>query len=100
MRWMFENVYIESDAAGNIKPSKKRSVEKIDGVIGTIMALDGAIRPKKASSGGIVVYDSVTDTTYRDGVPIDDGRDAALKRETVDEKRRRLERIAMFGDDW
>ncbi len=51
------------------------------------MALDGAIRPKKASSGGIVVYDSVTDTTYRDGVPIDDGRDAAPKRETADGNR-------------
>jgi phage terminase large subunit-like protein len=53
LRWMFENVFIESDAAGNIKPSKKKSHEKIDGAVATIMALDAAIR--KESSGS--VYD-------------------------------------------
>ena len=53
LRWMFENVYIETDAASNIKPSKKKSIEKIDGAVATIMALDGATKPKKRS-----VYDT------------------------------------------
>ena len=43
LRWMFENVYIETDAASNIKPSKKKSREKIDGAVATIMALSRAV---------------------------------------------------------
>jgi phage terminase large subunit-like protein len=53
LRWMFENVFIETDAAGNIKPSKKKSREKIDGAVATIMALDLAIRHEDSGS----VYD-------------------------------------------
>jgi phage terminase large subunit-like protein len=44
LRWCFSNVICESDAAGNLKPSKKRSKEKIDMVVSSIMALDGAVR--------------------------------------------------------
>jgi phage terminase large subunit-like protein len=33
LRWMFNNVFIETDAAGNIKPSKEKASEKIDGAI-------------------------------------------------------------------
>lgn len=47
LRWCFSNVVCESDAAGNLKPSKKRSREKIDMVVSSIMALDGAIRNQK-----------------------------------------------------
>jgi len=47
LRWCFSNVICESDAAGNLKPSKKRSREKIDMVVASIMALDGAIRNQK-----------------------------------------------------
>jgi phage terminase large subunit-like protein len=39
LRWMFENVYVETDAAGGMKPSKKKSREKIDGAVATIMAV-------------------------------------------------------------
>ena len=39
LRWMAANVVIETDAAGNIKPNRKRSSDKIDGVVATIMAL-------------------------------------------------------------
>ena len=39
MRWMASNVAVETDAAGNIKPSKKASTEKIDGIVATVMAL-------------------------------------------------------------
>ncbi|HSW63670.1 MAG TPA: terminase TerL endonuclease subunit [Dissulfurispiraceae bacterium] len=44
LRWMMDNIYIRTDPAGNIKPDKERSTEKIDGVVATIMALDRAIR--------------------------------------------------------
>lgn len=43
MRWMISNVAVEQDAAGNIKPSKKRSKEKIDGVVALVNALGVAI---------------------------------------------------------
>ena len=53
LRWMFNNVYVETDAAANIKPAKDKSYEKIDGAVATIMALSGAIhKPKKS------VYDT------------------------------------------
>lgn len=38
VRWMIGHVAKEEDAAGNIKPSKKRSRERIDGVVAAIMA--------------------------------------------------------------
>lgn len=44
LRWMMDNIFIKSDPAGNIKPDKEKSTEKIDGVVATIMALDRAIR--------------------------------------------------------
>lgn len=44
LRWMMDNIYIKSDAAGNIKADKEKSTEKIDGAVATIMALDRAIR--------------------------------------------------------
>ena len=36
---MASNITTEQDAAGNIKPSKKKSTERIDGIVATIMAL-------------------------------------------------------------
>ena len=54
LRWCFDNVYVETDPAGNIKPSKKKSSEKIDGAVAAIMALDGALQKKKHGS----VYDT------------------------------------------
>jgi phage terminase large subunit-like protein len=53
LRWMMENVYIEMDAAGNIKPNKKKSRDKIDGVVATVMALARAFEPEEKGS----VYD-------------------------------------------
>jgi phage terminase large subunit-like protein len=53
LRWMVSNVAIEIDPAGNIKPSKKRSTERIDGVVGCIMALGRATLP---SENGPSVY--------------------------------------------
>lgn len=39
LEWMAGNVATETDAAGNIKPSKKKSMEKIDGIVALVMAL-------------------------------------------------------------
>jgi phage terminase large subunit-like protein len=36
---MASNVSVEMDAAGNVKPSKKKSTEKIDGIVALVMAL-------------------------------------------------------------
>ena len=37
LRWMASNVAVELDAAGNLKPSKKRSTERIDGIVAAII---------------------------------------------------------------
>jgi len=54
LRWMAQNTVIETDAAGNIKPSKKKSKNKIDGMVALIMALGSANLDKESGS----VYDS------------------------------------------
>jgi len=38
LNWMASNVAVDEDAAGNLKPSKKKSTEKIDGIVAAIMA--------------------------------------------------------------
>ena len=47
LKWMAQNVVMRQDPAGNIKPDKEKSVEKIDGIVATIMALDRCIRHQK-----------------------------------------------------
>ncbi len=44
LRWMMDNIFVRTDPAGNIKPDKEKSTEKIDGTVEKIMALDRAIR--------------------------------------------------------
>lgn len=44
LRWMAGNVVMRQDPAGNINPDKENSVEKIDGIVASIMALDRYIR--------------------------------------------------------
>ncbi|MBO5700366.1 MAG: terminase large subunit [Bacteroidales bacterium] len=39
LRWMMSSVAIQRDPAGNIKPDKRKSSQKIDGVVASIMAL-------------------------------------------------------------
>jgi len=40
LRWCVSNTAVDSDAAGNLKPSKTKSHERIDGVVALIMAVD------------------------------------------------------------
>jgi len=42
-RWMVGNVTAAQDPAGNLKPDKARSAEKVDGVVALLMALGRAI---------------------------------------------------------
>ena len=40
LRWCMGNISVESDAAGNLKLSKKVSTERIDGSAALVMAVD------------------------------------------------------------
>ena len=39
LRWMMSSTVVKTDPAGNIKPDKEKSVQKIDGIVASIMAL-------------------------------------------------------------
>ena len=54
LKWMAQNVVMKQDEAGNIKPDKAKSTEKIDGIVAAIMALDRATRYE----GGGSIYDT------------------------------------------
>jgi phage terminase large subunit-like protein len=70
LRWMMDNVCIQTDSgsgeaigmddAGNIKPSKAKSNEKIDGVVAMIMGLaralvnDGAPKESVYDTRGVI----------------------------------------------
>ena len=55
LRWMAGNVLVDTDPAGNIKVTKAKSKEKIDGIVAAIMALDRCIRNQTEPQGS--VYD-------------------------------------------
>jgi phage terminase large subunit-like protein len=45
LRWQVSNVAIEMDASANRKPSKKRAIGHIDGIVALMMALGAAAKP-------------------------------------------------------
>jgi phage terminase large subunit-like protein len=47
------NYFSQTDPAGNIKPDKEKSTERIDGAVALVMALDRAIRNENRAN----VYD-------------------------------------------
>ena len=55
LRWMASNVAIETDAAGNMKPTKDKSGEKIDGIVAGLMALARADVHKSGATPGYEV---------------------------------------------
>lgn len=55
LRWCASNVMVETDAAGNLKPSKKRSAEKIDGIVALVMAIG---RAQVRAEAGPSVYET------------------------------------------
>ena len=53
MNWMLSNIAIQEDPAGNLKPNKAKSKDKIDGVVALIMALGEMMIGEDVSS----IYD-------------------------------------------
>lgn len=53
LRWMADNVVIETNADEMIKPSKKKSTEKIDGISALVTALERVI---VGQAGGMTMY--------------------------------------------
>jgi phage terminase large subunit-like protein len=52
LRWMATNLVLRTDPAGNWKPDKAKSKEKIDGIVATIMAVGRAmLAPTKVRTG-------------------------------------------------
>jgi len=51
LRWNAANVAVAIDAAGNMKPDKARSTERIDGIVALVMALGRAmVQPEQSGS--------------------------------------------------
>jgi phage terminase large subunit-like protein len=60
LRWMAANVSLETDAADNWKPSKKKSRERIDGIVALIMGLEGAAHHEGFSGAYWIPADGVS----------------------------------------
>ena len=56
MRWCVQNAATENDAAGNIKPSKAASTERIDGVVAAVMALGLAVANPESTGPKIIPF--------------------------------------------
>jgi phage terminase large subunit-like protein len=62
LTWMADNLIALMDPAGNIKPDKKKSKEKIDGMVAMLMGLDRGLRnqgdagPSVYEDRGIVTF--------------------------------------------
>ncbi len=59
LRWCALNVAVETDAADNIKPSKKKSNERIDGMAALVSAMavamaEGVAKPSVYASRGLL----------------------------------------------
>jgi phage terminase large subunit-like protein len=56
LRWMMSNVAVKQDAAGNMKPDKSKSTDRIDGVVSLVMAIGRAmvkVEPTKLRYEGV-----------------------------------------------
>lgn len=63
VRWQVTSLRVATDPAGNVKPAKDRAVDKIDGLVASIMAFDRAVNtpPKRRSAyeeGGLAVINA------------------------------------------
>jgi len=56
LRWMASNVSVTQDAAGNLKPDKAKSTERIDGMVSLVMAVGRAmVQPGEQEIGVMLV---------------------------------------------
>lgn len=53
LRWMADNVVAKTDPAGNMKPDKGKSRQRIDGIVATIMGLDRSVRNEDANPASV-----------------------------------------------
>jgi phage terminase large subunit-like protein len=49
LRWMIDNLAVQTDAAGNVKPAKDKGADKIDGVAALVNALERTLRTEAPS---------------------------------------------------
>ena len=57
LRWCFSNVQVETNAMDDIRCSKKKSYEKIDGVIAMVMAMGYLLHGDEDEQDGGTIYD-------------------------------------------
>jgi phage terminase large subunit-like protein len=55
LTWMASNVVIKHDPAGNMKPDKSKSIEKIDGIVASLMGIDRAIKSQEITTGLTII---------------------------------------------
>jgi phage terminase large subunit-like protein len=60
LRWCISNLVVETDPAGNIKGSRKRSTEKIDLAISSVMALSGCVGDHGVEKPFVSAYDGLS----------------------------------------
>jgi phage terminase large subunit-like protein len=57
LRWMADNVQVERDADDNIKPSKKHSSEKIDGIAALVNAIERSMHATVVPQVAFMAFD-------------------------------------------
>ena len=57
LRWMVSNVVVKKDDAENVKFSKSKAGDKIDGVVALIMAIGEKMTIEKSDQSGVSVYE-------------------------------------------
>ena len=91
LAWNISNLTVESDAAGNVKPSKKASSEKIDGAVAVIMSLDSAlVDDPNAKRWGFEEMFEAFDALGRNGNEIENTTNKAVQSEMEDQQEARL----------
>ena len=50
LSWMMNNIYVKTESAGNIKPDKEKSTDRIDGAVAFVMAFKIAQRNENNNS--------------------------------------------------
>jgi len=74
LRWMAANLVVDTNGAGDLKPSNERSTERITGQTAAIIALGRLVAPREpeqAATPGILAYYQrlAAEATARQGVP-------------------------------
>lgn len=57
LRWMAGNVQVKLDPAGNMKPDKQKSTERIDGIVATLLALARAVAQPDGTKPPTSIYE-------------------------------------------